>query len=107
MRFFTTFILATLTATAAALVSSPAGVIEARANGGRANGLAEKGKHDANHEKLANGTCGKGCKDSLASYHSQASKDSQASRNSKNSQASKNSKNSKNSKGSKGGKKGP
>ncbi|KAI8299347.1 hypothetical protein K4K59_002338 [Colletotrichum sp. SAR11_240] len=104
MRFFTTAVLAAIAASVSALpVAHEAGItpalpqgiedaavepIEARANG-KPNTPADFKKHDDNHAKA---NCGKGCKDSLASFHSQASKDS---KNSKASQASKNSQKSK------------
>ncbi|KAK1705352.1 hypothetical protein BDP67DRAFT_531304 [Colletotrichum lupini] len=108
MRFFSTLFLATLSATGvvtAMPVAQPHDLtalageglqdaapvealdietnIETREARGP-NTPADVAKHDANHKKQDANNCGKGCKDSLASYHSQASKDSKNSKNSKN-----------------------
>ncbi|KAJ0387171.1 hypothetical protein COL922a_002783 [Colletotrichum nupharicola] len=114
MRFFTTVVLAAIAASVSALPVAheaditpalPQGIeeaavepIEARANG-KPNTPADVKKHDDNHERQREGKCGTGCKDSLASYHSQASKDSKNSQASKASKASQASKNSQKSKG--------
>ncbi|KAG4439024.1 hypothetical protein IFR05_005488 [Cadophora sp. M221] len=86
--------LATREAVAAPL--SDVGLTERAGADNTPNTPADEKKHDDNH---AASNCGQGCKDSLSSYHSQASEDS------KNSQASKTLKASKASKESKGGKK--
>ncbi|OHF02044.1 hypothetical protein CORC01_02623 [Colletotrichum orchidophilum] len=105
MRFLSTIVLATLTASGvvtalphdlAAVSGDGVGAvsleIETTIENREARGPntpADVKKHDDNHLKKANNNCGKGCEQSLASYHSQASKDS---KNSKASKASKNQK---------------